>query len=474
MGERMNADELRSQVLPMLLSGTRRDTGDQLLALGADRDNAVLNGLSLAGQALRFTRPSVPNEFAVEHWPRDVRRIIPDRLRPIILRVLDRSTDDTARALALALDKQKLRPHPFDLYKLDRFVRRYADRLGATADYWVQRETPAQQLHNYFETDELTADNWTEGSLRSRVLFLKVLRKQDPDGAQKLLEKSWSGENPESRVQLLSTLHAGLSSLDKPFLESIQKDRAPRVRALVQRMLAVISGSSGNNPALVACMERIQKSKARLLKKRVALKLELPATVKEHEVNRWIQEQFVEVTLESLTHACDMSGDQLIDAAEKDDNLLFALAIMASREKRFDLLDRITGELPDAWGRMSGLASDEDCEKDAGELVAWTSALVKPRKWLPVVPFPTWSWLHRQIEGPLPAGIMREVLGSKTWTEQLDADKKGGTEFVQVICALCPPELRGTIRSQLEPLEADRKDKGTMLLDILDELETLK
>ncbi len=423
---------------------------------------------------MRFTRPSVPNEFAVEHWPRDERRILPDRLRPAILRLLDRSTDDTARALAFAIDKQKLRPHPFDLPKLDGFVRRYVDRLGATTQHWVQREAAVRQTRSYFEADELTPDNWTESSLRPRVHFLKALRRQDPETAQKLLEKSWSGENPDSRVQLLSTLQLGLSPQDKPFLESIQKDRAPRVRALVQRMLAEISGSPSGNPALAACMERIQKSKAGLLKKRNALKLELPATVKEHEVNRWIQEQFADVTLEGLALACEISEHQLVEAAEKDNNLLFALALMASREKKFDLLDAITDELPDAWGRMCEVTADDDLEKDAGELPAWVSALIKPKQWLLEVPFPAWSWLHRQIEGTLPAAIMREVLASKTWKEQLDSDKKGGTEFVQVICALCPPELHGTIRSQIEPLEADRKDKGLMLLDILDELETLK
>jgi hypothetical protein len=469
----MNADELKSRILPVLLSGTRRDAG-QNFAPGSDREHSVLNALSLAGQALRFTRPSVPNEFAVDHWPRDERRILPDRLRPAILRLLDRSTDDTARALAFAFDKRKLRPHPFDLPKLDALARRYADRLGATAQYWVQCETSAQVARTYFEADELTADNWTESSLRPRALFLKALRKQDPQAAQKLLEKSWSDESSDSRVQLLSTLQLSLSPQDKPFLEGIQKDRAPRVRALVQRMLAVISGSSGANPALVACMERIQKSKAGLLKKRNALKLELPATVKEHEVNRWIQEQFADVTLDSLALACEMSEHQLVEAAEKDNNLLFALALMASREKRFDLLDAVTDELPDTWGRMSELTADDDLEKDAGELPAWIRALIKPKQWLPEMPFPAWSWLHRQIEGPLPAGIMREVLASNGWKEQLDSDKKGGTEFVQAICALCPPELRGTIRAQLEPLEADRKDKGWMLLDILDELETLK
>lgn len=469
----MNADHLRSKVLPILLSGTRRDATNQLLAPAPDRAGAVLNAMSLTGQMLRFTRPSVPAEFALEHWPRDDRRIVPDPLRLPIARLLDRSTDDTARALAVTLEKRRLRPHPFDFPKLETFVRRYADRLGATAQYWVQRESPAAPAYGYFEAQELTAENWTESPLRPRVQFLKSLRKQDPANARKLLEQSWPGENPDSRLQLLSTLQLDLSTEDRQFLESIQKDRAPRVRALVHRLLSTLSGSSGENPALAACMQRIQKSKAGLLKKRPALKLELPATAKEHEVNRWIQELFADVTIESLAEACELPATELPESAAKDENLLFALALIAFRESRIDLLDRITDELPNAWGRMSELGLNDDLQIDTGDTLEWATALVKPKKWLPEVPFPAWSWLHRQIEGPLPTPMMREILSSKTWTEQLEPEKKGGAEFIQAICALCPPELRATIRVQLEPLEIDRKDKGLMLLDILDELEAL-
>jgi hypothetical protein len=470
----MNADELRSKLLPVLLSGARRETRQELLMMGSDREHSLLRALSLTGQSLRFTRPPVPSDFAVEHWPRDERRMVPDRLRRPILRLLDRSTDDAARALALGLEKQKLRPHPFDLPMLDGFARRYADRLGTTAQFWVQRETPAEQLRGYFDADEISAENWTEASLRPRVKFLSELRKQDAGAARKLLEQSWAGENPDGRVQLLSVLQAELSQEDKEFLESVKKDRAPRVRAIVHRMLAVLSGASGDNPALTACMERIQRSKTGLLKKRHALKLELPATVKEHETNRWIQEQFADVTLEQLAHACEESDRELVGAAEKDGNLLLALALMASREKRFDLLDAISDELPEAWGRMSELNWEDDLEKGRDEAGVWATALIKPKKWMPAVPFPAWSWLHRQMEGPLPAAIMRDVLASKACKEQLEPEKKGGSEFVQVICALCPPELRGLLRAQLEPLEADRKDKGWMLLDILDELENVR
>jgi hypothetical protein len=470
----MNAEDLKSRVVPALLSGTRSDADDHLLALGPDREHAVLNALSLGGQMLRFARPPVPREFVVESWPRDDRRIVPDRMRSKIWRLLDKCTEDTARALALAFEKQRLRLHPFDLPKLDGFVRRYAERLGATAQYWTQRDTPTQQIQSYFDAEELTSETWTEGPLRKRVKFLKDLRKQDPEAGRRLLEKSWPSENPDGRVQLLSTLQIGLSTEDKLFLESIQKDRAPRVRTIVQRLIGSIAGKGAENPALAACMERIQKTKTGLLKKRIALKLELPATVKEHETNRWIQEQFADVTLDEFARACELTESELVEAVEKDNNLLFALALMASREGRFALLKKITNELPDAWGRMSGLNLEDSLLDDSKERQQWAEALIRPKKWLPEIPFPAWSWLHRQMEGPLPAEIMSEILASDMWAEQLNQEKKGPSlEIVQVVCALCPRKLRGSLRAHLEPLEMERKDKGMMLLDILDELESL-
>lgn len=469
----MNAAELKSRVVPFLLSGARRAQSEALPeSLGADRDRALLNVLSLAGQALRFTRPPQPAEFVVEAWPLDERPILTEVLRTLLLRLLDRCTEDTTRAVALALDAKRLRPHPFDLPKLEGLVKRYAERLGVTAQYWAQRETNAPAPRGYFDAVELNADTWTEATPRVRTKFLREMRKADPEGARLLLEKTWSAEDAESRSLLVTVLQLGLTDGDSDFLEKIRKDRAPRVRAAVQRMLAALSGSFGDNPALAACMERIERSKTGLLKKRQTLKLELPATVKEHEAPRWIQEQFAEVTLDELVRACETSdAEALAESSKKDENLLLALALMATREKRFKLLARISAELPDAWGKMSEVFGDGNLLDDAEERAQWAQAIMRPREWMPELPFPAWSWLHRQMEGPLPANVMREVLDSKFWTAQLNEEKKPATELVQVFCALCPPELRNHLRHQLTPLKLDRNDKGLMLLEFLDSLE---
>ena len=228
----------------------------------------------------------------------------------------------------------------------------------------------------------------------------------------------------------------------------------------------------GTNPALVACLERIAKAKAGVLTERVELKLELPATIKEHESSRWIEEQFAEVSLAELARANGLSEPDLIEAAGQDSNLLFALALMASREGRFELLGAITQAAPEVWGRMSGLNWEASLLDDPRSRRDWAEALIRPAKWLPEVPFPAWTWLHRQMDGPLPEAIMSAILASGMWAQAADQEKKGpSVEVIQVVCALCPPALRNALRARLEPLALERKDKGMMLLEILDELE---
>ena len=469
----MNAELLKARVVPAILSGTRRDTADPLLSLGSDREHAVLNGLSLGGQLLRFARPPAPRAFALESWPRDERRIVPDRMRSGIVRLLDRCTDDTARAFALALDRQRLRLHPFDLPRLDGFVRRYGEQLGATAQYWSERQNHGQAGRGYFDAEELTAETWADGPLRKRVKFLKELRQRDPGEGRQLLEKTWPSENPDSRIQLVSALRTGLSSQDQPFLENIQKDRAPRVRDAVRRLVRLASGGTGQNPAVAACLERIQKSRTGLLQERVALSLELPATIKEQESGRWIEEQFSGVSLEEFARANELSEAELVEAASQDTHLLFALGLMASRGGRFTLLGTITAAAPDIWGRMSGLNWEESLVEDRRSRQDWAEGLIRPKQWLPEIPFPAWTWLHRQMDGPLPPSVMGEILASPMWAEPLNQEKKGPSlELIQVVCALCPTSLRDSLRERLEPIALEPKDKGMMLLDILDQLES--
>ena len=143
----MNSATLHQKVLPSLLGGTSRHP------LPSDGIDDTLGILGLMGQALRFERPATPDSFSVEPEIKDERRIIADRLRRPLIRVLSskNATNHPARALARAFDRFRLRPHPFDLPLIDAFVRSKAEKLGPTAQRWVDRQRPDTGPQSYFD-----------------------------------------------------------------------------------------------------------------------------------------------------------------------------------------------------------------------------------------------------------------------------------------------------------------------------------
>jgi hypothetical protein len=412
-------------------------------------------------------------QFTVERWPHDERRIVPEEIRSKLIRLLlSKSCADTSQmALAFAFARHRLRPHPFDFPDIGGFISKYAEHLGVSAQHWAQRDAVVERRNEYFDADDICEKNWTEAPRALRVRFLEDLRVRDTAAARELLASVWTREEPETRVRLLATMQTGLTVDDKAFLQSIEKDRAPRVRSLVQRLIARLPGETGENPALRACLTRIQKPQKGKLRKRQVLKLELPATVKEHTANRWVHDEFQDVSLEELSAALAYSPGALIEAAENDPSLLFALALMASREKKFDLLATIAAVIPDLWGRMSSVDFDEPVFSDAEERDRWAVALTHPQEWAPETAIPAWSWLLRRMEGPLPASVMDQVLKAKWWMKALTDDPSPHAAMIQVLCALCPPSLRAHLRGQIEPLRAERKDEGWLLLEILEKLE---
>jgi uncharacterized protein DUF5691 len=472
----MNARELKSRVLPRLLSGRHgpelpRDSG----ILREDDPRSALKAVGLAGQALRFERPAVPAAFAVEDWPRDERRMVPDALRRPILRLLggNACTDDTEIALAWEFETRRLRPHPFDLPKMDAFVRKYSQHLGIAAQHWAHRQEPAERRQGYFDAEEIDEQNWTEAPMARRARFLEELRARDPVRGRALLERVWAGESAPDRLRLLAAIETALSPDDRSFLEGIVKDRAIRVKALANRLLARLSGAGAPNPALAACLERIQKAKPGLFKRRNALKLELPANIKAPAVDRWIHDLVADVSFEELASALQTTDAELVPAADKDEHLLFALAMIASREKRLDRLAPTVEALPDAWSRMSHAGFDDLAFVHAGEREQWITTIVRPRAFMPEDSLAALSWLLRRAEGPLPVSIMLEILDSPWWAKQWKDDAQPAAALVQVLCALCQAGLRGTLRHQLDAIVFDRKEEGLLLLEILERLESI-
>jgi hypothetical protein len=222
-------------------------------------------------------------------------------------------------AIARTLDQLRLRPHPFDLPKLDAFVRRHADQLGVTAQHWARSKTDTTEFVGYYDRDLLDETNWMQATLAHRATFFEAQRRADAAQARALLETTWPQENADARARLLQSMQIHLGAADQPFLDSLQKDRSPRVRQLAQRLLAKL-GVTTENPALKEALERITRTQSGVLRKRPILTLQLPATVKEQTAPRWIRETFAEVTLEELAAALALSETEIVEASAKDSN----------------------------------------------------------------------------------------------------------------------------------------------------------
>jgi len=479
MGERVNAKALQARAIPALLAGAARQplnlSGDLAALANTAPAIAALHTLSLTAQALRFERPLPPPSFHTEPEIYDDRPILPEASRRILIRLLKekKTSDDLDLALAWGFARSRLRPHPFDLPRIDSFVRTYAEHLGLTAQHWTAQQADAAAApKNYFDAEALDDISWSNAPLAQRVRFLGSRRKEDPTSARALLEATWAQETADTRVCLLAALESGLTSGDQPFLEAILKDRAPRVRSMAQRFLSRITGSGMENPALKACLERIQLTTTGLIKKRGKLALELPATLRETEVNAWIRNCFSEVSLDELARSLNLTESAMVDAAEKDKNLLVALAWMATAGRRLELLKRIAaGQLNDAWEQLALCGNPDLGMMPAADRLRWAEILLAPYGSNPPASYAAWRWLHRALEGPVPEMLIEPIVRSSRWLDDLLNEAKAGPEWMELIAAVCPASQRVRLRDRFKDLDPQLTLTALPLLDILDSLE---
>lgn len=468
----MKSTELRSRIIPVLLSGTSR----QPLELGstAIADAGPLAALSLAAQALRFERPIAPDEFALEASIADGRRILPDALRKPLIWLLRnrRLTEDAELALAWSFARLGLRPHPFDLPRLGSFAKSYADELGPTAQAWAQRESsraPGAAVHEFFRPEALDETNWTTGYPEQRVAFILQQRSQDTANALSLLQSAWPTQDADMRVRLLNALATNLTPADKPFLEELQKDRAPRVRDLAQRLLSRLPGATGSHPALAACLERIERSTAGFLQKRTTLRLQLPATVKEHQAKMWIRETFANVSCDELAKGLALTQGQMIEAAQKDPNLLLAIALMADQDPQVGLMEAVVEHLPDAWEALAQCGPARLDGSSREQRAMWAEVLIRPYGAAPPISFGCWRWMHRALRGPLPSALIAAVVRSSQWREKLQDTK--APDWPELLAACCPASQRTALRGLLETIEPSQTVTALALLDLLQSME---
>jgi hypothetical protein len=451
----MRRETLLGKVLPALIRGT----GKEPLA-GDSMD--TLAWMSLAGMALRFERPVAPAGLMVEERVEDARVVLPEELRRAFVRVvnLKANSEYAGEAVAWEFDRLGMRPHPFDLPVVDRFVRQYAGRLGATAQRWARREETATVV-GYFDEAALDDATWATASNAARVKYLRKRRAEDAVAGRALLEAVWSGEVAEARVKMLGTLEVGLGGEDVEFLKRVGQDRSPRVKAIAARLLNRL-GEGDKDPAVEACLERIKRKNGRL-------ELELPANVKRVDGQRWVMGMVEDVDLEALARALGVSVGEMI-AGTEDELLLLGVALMATMEGRLDVVEQVVARVPELWRMVvaAGLMTLEPL--GVAERERWFEVVMEPvgkdGKWAPE----EWMPLVRLADVYVPEKVMRALLAQGLKGPEFENRYLMGP-LLEMLVARCPVGMRGELKAVMAEMDGELTGEAMAVLAFLMEME---
>jgi Family of unknown function (DUF5691) len=481
----MSARDFKTTVLPALLVGTSRQPIDfsrlSDAAISPGDPKSDLKALALAGQALRFERPTPPSDYAAIPIRNPSRRNLPEALRQMLVGMfgdgnaavlpLFRSGyhDSLQLAMALAFEALHLQPHPFDFHLMGSFLRAHAERLGPAACRWVDRNKGAEEKRGYFDVDELNEGNWHQATPARRQQYIEDRRRQDANAGRALVEAVWPNEAADLRICLLQALRQGLCSADAAFLEGLAKDRAPRVRELAERYRSRLPGATGQNPALRSVMERIVRREAGFIRKRVTLKLELPATVIGDGWRGWVAESFEEVEIDELARALGLGAAEMITAAAQDRCLATALAIMAFQQGNTAIARQAYEAIPgtERWLLLPLLQSMEKREPMTRQELA--EYLVRKDLSAGVINHSVLAQVHRTLNGPISEGLMEEILRAPVWSQWSAAPLGYHTSALDPVAALCPAAKRPALRQAAAKIQA--AEPVLQFLDMLDSLE---
>jgi hypothetical protein len=462
------------EIFDRLMQGTARrplePAGPLAQGLPPGDPATPLRLLALASQAHLFALPPAPSDYDEVATPDDPRPVVPAPARALMLRLVSGKgnppDDSAAFALAVALERLRLRPHPFDVPRMEAFVRKHAERLGpAAAEAFARAQRPGD--HGYWlDAAELDRTNWALATPARKASFIAGLRASDPDGARELVEQQLPLEKAEIRLRLVDALATSLASADRAFLESLLADRAPTVKQAATRLLARLPGTGAAQAQIEELLSRVTAGGAGLLRKRTVLKLQLPANLRPGSAQtQWLAANFGAVGSGQLAAALGLDEDQLADAAQDDKPLLLGIAFAACTGRNFALLARIAATgWPGLWAEFLepgletfGLVSTAERESWAAAVLPAAAADGAGGAW-------QFARLQGAFDGPLPATV-----AAKLFQAALGASGRSD-ELLTAATALLPLEAVSAARRELGRLPPDAAPRASLLAELLDTL----
>jgi Family of unknown function (DUF5691) len=475
-------------LLRSFLLGTERHP---LPAAGVVKDlvpasdpTAELTALALAGQRLRLRRPVRPPAADAPRVVEDRRAVVAEDARSLMRRLVGgrggSATDVAASSLADTCNRRGLRPHPFDMPRIDAFIRTHAERLGSSATAWVERGgNPEVRPSHYFDAQAVDATNWTSAGPAARAAFIASMRANDPDGARALVEASFASEPAPLRVRLVDALAHRLSAADVPFLEGLAGDRAPSVREAAVRLLKCIPGTNAADGLLDELVGRIKVSTSGLLRRRTVLALEPPASLPRSAdaatpsevARRWAATTYAGVGLEALATSLGLTVADMVEAAREDGPLLALLACQASIEMRLDVLAAIVREHAcNAWADAIWTVEGTTSEVHGDTTLArWSESALVPTLWPALPSANDLERLYGFLRRPMPRPQAEELLRAPVFAAFGKTEQAAGVtaRLSVAIAVLMPASLRLELRRELMSRTPEEAGRAVLLLDCL-------
>ncbi len=456
-------------ILEALTQGTARRPLHPAGVLGEGlepgAENTPAQMLALAVQAQLYDLPAAPERFEEAAATRDERPIVPDDVRPSILRLVtgkgNPPDDPAAFALAQGMGRHGFQLHPFDIPRLAAFIHKHADLLGIALTDAEGEGTAATSAWALWET--LDETNWMLATPVRKANFIADLRLSDPAKARALVEAQLPLEKAEVRLRLIDALGAGLSGEDRPLLESLAADRAPTVRRAVTRLLARLPGTGAAEAQIAELLSRITQGSAGLLRKRITLSLQMPANVKSvaAEID-WLATNFGGIGCSALARAVGMTSAAMVESAQHDIRLLRGIAFSACAERNWPVLSEIAnGPAPEVWTTFlqAGLVSFGLVTPR--ERLDWAGSAIRPQLGHSDHDPYQIAALHRAMEGPLPLPQARAVFEAAARSRHITS------EMLTAAIALMPGGGLGEARLMLDQMPEETAGRARLLADIL-------
>ena len=293
--------------------------------LGGDAGEAELRLLALSGQFLGALALAEPTGEVrpLADIPALPRPPLPDTLRPRTRRLLQQLREPVGRRDLLDfLDARGWTLHPGDWMP--------TPNQEVPAIYAPWQDWAATSDVSPSAAGELTAESWDMLGPAARHAAFAALRRRDAAQAGALLAGKIGGEAPDLRVRLVEALSAGLSEADRPLLESLAADRAPRVKALATSLLARLGhGEEGGEDATELAAFFPVQSKGLLRRTRSIAPQELKTSAQRNRRNTLMET----LPLSAFAQALALAPEELVAAWPwgRDRQADYALTAMVAR-----------------------------------------------------------------------------------------------------------------------------------------------